>query len=91
MQKVNVTMTDEIPPELIAKMEQMGIDTSKIQLKTDDGKSVPINQMAKGKASNGPVKATANTKTFVKSKIVTIEEPAKAKSGALSMTKSKTV
>jgi len=52
---------------------------------------VPINQMAKGKASNGPVKATANTKTFVKSKIVTIEEPANAKSGALSMTKSKTV
>jgi len=30
LQKVNVTMTDEIPPELIAKMEQMGIDTSKI-------------------------------------------------------------
>jgi hypothetical protein len=37
-----VTLTDELPLELIAKMEKMGINTKKLHIKTDDGKTIPI-------------------------------------------------
>jgi hypothetical protein len=37
-----VTLTEEIPLELIEKMEKMGIDTKKLHIKTDEGKTVPI-------------------------------------------------
>ena len=37
MQKINVTLTDYIPPELLAKMESMGIDTKKLHLKNEEG------------------------------------------------------
>lgn len=58
-QKVNVTLTDEIPPELIAKMEKMGIDTKKLHIKTDEGKTIPIalaTQKKRADVNKDPVK-----------------------------------
>ena len=38
MQKINVTLTDHIPPELLKKMASMGIDTKRLHLKPEDEK-----------------------------------------------------
>ncbi len=35
-QKINVTVTDKIPEELLTKMKMMGIDTSRIKVVHDD-------------------------------------------------------
>lgn len=32
---INITVAEEIPPELLAKMKEMGIDTGKLKVKTD--------------------------------------------------------
>ena len=36
MQKINVTLTDYIPPELMKKMESMGINTKRLAQKTEE-------------------------------------------------------
>jgi hypothetical protein len=36
MQKINVTLTDYIPPELMKKMESMGINTKRLAVTTED-------------------------------------------------------
>jgi len=35
MPSINITVSDEVPPELIEKMRMMGIDVSKLKMKKD--------------------------------------------------------
>jgi hypothetical protein len=48
---IHITVAEEIPPELLAKMKEMGIDTNKLKVKTD-------HKDAKVKAQNLFKKAT---------------------------------
>ena len=35
MPNINITITEEVPPELIAKMKTMGLDIEKVKVKKD--------------------------------------------------------
>ena len=63
MQKINVTLTDEIPPELLAKMESMGIDTKRLHLKggEENPQKKASSMVAGASKPTTAVKSTAQT------------------------------
>ena len=49
---IHITVAEEIPPELLAKMKEMGIDTGKLKIKTDHRDAKVKAQKLFKKASN---------------------------------------